>query len=233
MILTCQSCGTRYQTDRARFIPSGCNVRCAKCGHVWFQPSPDGAAEPRTDIAADAHESASVETPSMTDIPFSRARQETVSAAEKRERRFSIANLAAWAALVLLVAAIGWAVVQYRQSIAELWPQSATFYAALGMPVNVRGLEIDGLSYKQEVEDGQPVLSISGRIVNITAHEIAVPALHASLSDNAKHELYRWNFDTGVATLKPGADAPFMTRLMSPPAEARMVDVRFAQAGER
>ncbi len=232
MILTCPSCGTRYQTDRARFIPSGCNVRCAKCSHVWFQPSPDGPAEPVSDVAA-AQARAGGDASVAANAPLSAARQQTASAAERRERRINIANFGAWAGLVLLVAGIGWAVVRYRDNIAELWPQSATFYAAIGMPVNVRGLEIAGLSYKQEVEDGQPVLSISGRIVNVTGRELAVPELHASLSDEAKRELYHWNFDAGVPALKPGADAPFSTRLTSPPAEARMVDVRFARAGER
>src|ERR1700687_5839812 len=43
MILTCPSCRTRYQADSAHFVTPGRNVRCAKCGHVWFQaaPTPD------------------------------------------------------------------------------------------------------------------------------------------------------------------------------------------------
>ena len=231
MILTCPSCGTRYQTDRARFVPAGCNVRCAKCGHVWFQASPDGPPPPPLDaVIEEARESADVSIAS--NIPLSSARPRPTSDVEKREPRFRLATLGAWLALLIVGAGIGWAAVQYRQSIAELWPQSATVYAALGMPVNARGLAIEDLSYKQEVEDGESVLSITGRIVNITNRELAVPELHASLSDDAKRELYHWNFDAGVTTLKPGADAAFMTRLASPPTEARMVDVRFAQTGE-
>src|SRR5678815_4217962 len=41
MILTCPSCGTRYQTGEAHFKPPGRNVRCAKCRHVWFQSTPE------------------------------------------------------------------------------------------------------------------------------------------------------------------------------------------------
>src|SRR5438874_4221047 len=40
MILTCPSCRTRYQTDPARIVAPGRNVRCAKCGEVWFQAAP-------------------------------------------------------------------------------------------------------------------------------------------------------------------------------------------------
>src|SRR5579863_3644422 len=48
MILTCPECATRYQTDAANFMPSGRKVRCAKCGHVWFQAPP--APEPEIQI---------------------------------------------------------------------------------------------------------------------------------------------------------------------------------------
>jgi len=232
MILTCSSCGTRYQTDRARFIPSGHNVRCAKCGHVWFQPSPEETPESAAEAAASKSGMAIGEAAGFHRSPLSAVR-ETPAEEEEGERRFQPIALAAWAALVLIVVAVLGAVVQYRQTIAELWPQTASAYAALGMPVNVRGLAIEDLAYSQEVEDGQPVLSIKGRIVNIARRELAVPDLHVSLSDGAKHELYHWNFDVGVATLKPGAESAFMTRLASPPADARVVDVRFAQAGEK
>jgi len=241
MILTCPSCGTRYQTDRARFIPSGHNVRCAKCAHVWFQPAPEetpeqareAAAVPAATSAAATGAAATGGAAPPSAPSLSAARERTVPEREKRERRFNPAIIGAWAALVVIVAGILWVTVQYRQNIAELWPQTASLYAAIGMPVNVRGLAIEDLAYTQGVEDGQPVLSITGRIVNVTGRELAVPALHVSLSDAARHELYHWNFDAGVPTLKPGADSPFTTRLASPPAEARMVDVRFAQAGER
>src|ERR1017187_6853318 len=48
MILTCPSCRTRYQTDGAHFTAPGRNVRCAKCGQVWFQSAPEleAALEP-------------------------------------------------------------------------------------------------------------------------------------------------------------------------------------------
>src|SRR6185436_1244192 len=48
MILTCPSCRTRYQADGARFVPPGRNVRCAKCGQVWFQPPAE--QEPKSEL---------------------------------------------------------------------------------------------------------------------------------------------------------------------------------------
>jgi len=39
-------------------------------------------------------------------------------------------------------------------------------------------------------------------------------------------------FNAGVQSLKPGAESPFVTRLSSPPPEARNLNIRFAEAGE-
>jgi hypothetical protein len=51
------------------------------------------------------------------------------------------------------------------------------------------------------------------------------------LLDDAQHELYQWTFDPGVPTLKPGSESPFVTRLSSPPPEARNLNVSFAESG--
>ena len=37
MIISCPSCGTRYQVDEAKFPPQGRMVRCAKCSNSWHQ----------------------------------------------------------------------------------------------------------------------------------------------------------------------------------------------------
>ena len=85
------------------------------------------------------------------------------------------ASGAGWVALILLVLALGVASVKYRQTIAMLWPQTATFYAALGMPVNVRGLEFSGVTYRDQFENGEPVLAVSGKLVNVELAELPVP----------------------------------------------------------
>jgi predicted Zn finger-like uncharacterized protein len=245
MILTCPSCGTRYQTDSARIAPPGRNVRCAKCKEVWFQAVPEKESEPEPEpVIVVPEPETRVETVMTSDQPSDVAGERITSLPsmsdsfadthpqETRRRGGRFGQIAGWAALVLLVVAIGWSVVQYRQTIAQAWPQSASLYAAIGLPVNLRGIALTDVTYKQDFEDGQPVLSVTGKVVNISDREQPVPEIRVVITDESHRELYHWTFDAGVPSLRPGAESSFMTRLSSPPADARNLDVRFAEAGE-
>ena len=245
MILTCPSCRTRYQTDGANFKAPGRNVRCAKCGTVWFEaaPEPEAAAEPDPVLVpvipalqpamADAPQLAAVDG-TLDFAPAARSEEPKADAVEipRRSRGTALAQSVGWMALIFLIGTIGWGTVQYRETIASLWPQSASLYAAMGLPVNIRGITLTNIAYKQEYEDGQPVLSVTGKVVNISKREQAVPEIRVVLLDDAKHELYHWTFDAGIPTLKPGSESPFTTRLSSPPPEARNLNVRFSEAGD-
>jgi len=37
MLLTCSSCNSKYLVNSADLKPNGRNVKCAACGHNWFQ----------------------------------------------------------------------------------------------------------------------------------------------------------------------------------------------------
>lgn len=245
MILTCPSCRTRYQAESSRFALPGRNVRCAKCGQVWFQPAPEPEpqseleqvlAEPAapSPVAAQVTAASASAAATTSDFENKPTYTKVVSSREPpaRRRRMMVPQAAGWAALVIMVIAIGWSAVQFRQTIATLWPQSASLYAALGMQVNVRGMALLNVSYQQDFEDGQPVLSVTGKVVNISDRELAVPGLRVVLTDDSKHELYHWTFDVGVPTLKAGAESSFITRLSSPPPEARNLNIRFAELGD-
>jgi predicted Zn finger-like uncharacterized protein len=238
MILTCPSCSTRYQADSALFVPPGRNVRCAKCGHVWFQTAPEAEPEPEPTIPPPPESVPSEPTPAAAPTLEDMAKREQAQALLPRPARRrsakggAITDAIAWAALILLAVTIGWAAVQYRQTIVELWPGVTPLYEVVGLAVQSEGIALTDIAYQHEVEDGQPVLSVSGKVVNIGNRELPVPIIRVMLSDQDRHEIYHWMFDAGVQTLKPGAESPFVTRLSSPPAEARNLNIRFAEAGE-
>jgi hypothetical protein len=139
---------------------------------------------------------------------------------------------AGWVGLAALVFVIGWSGMRFRQQIATLWPQSASIYAALGKPVNTSGLSIGNVETHNVTEDGQPILSITGRLTNVAMHEVAVPPIRVTLTDDDKRVLYNWTFSASATSLKPGQSVKFATKLSSPPSGARHLQVRLAETGK-
>lgn len=250
MILTCPSCATRYSVDEAKFPSAGRKVRCAKCGHVWFEPGSAPAIDDSHPMAPPAGMAAAA--PAADEVPAQPARlPERVAEAASEPRPFAptrftpaepasdgagwrarLAIVAGWAGLIAVVVLIALAAVRYRQEISVIWPQSAGVYNRLGLSVNAKGIDIVNVGYHRESEDGQVVLAVTGRIVNSGARELPVPqGVRVTLTDAANHELYHWNFVPAAQTLKPGQSVPFLTRLSSPPPAARHLEVRFAKEG--
>ena len=248
MILTCPQCETRYQADASKFAPPGRKVRCAKCGHVWHQDAPEpetapeavAMPEPKPAPVPPSHEPviesqpepqrAAFAPPAIEDVarvaPVVKTRTKPRSQAPR-----NIGVAAGWIGLVVAILVIGWSALTYRQQIATVWPQAASLYSALGLHVNTRGLDFADVAYHRETEDGQPVLAVTGKLVNVSARELAVPPIEATLTDDSKRMLYHWSFNPGVPSLRPGQTAAFLTRLSSPPSGARHLELHFGAAG--
>lgn len=224
MILTCPTCGTRYQTDRARMAPPGGNVRCAKCLAVWFH----SLAEEENTPELDPDEAPSSVFSSGAAVP-----EEPTKKSAPRDSRPLFALIAGWGALIVFLGAFVWAAIAYRHEVATVWPQSASFYAAINLPVNVRGLAFTGVALERETEEGVAVLRISGRVVNVAEGELPVPSIFVSLRDVEERELYGWTIDVGTVTLEPGESSPFVTRLPNPPLEMRRADLSFVAGAEQ
>jgi len=244
MILTCPSCGTRYSVDGSKFPSQGRTVRCAKCGHSWHQ-APEAESEPEavrnTATAAPPPEAASGAVPGSAPDPVpdpvaASATRAYAPAAVAEQPRVALgpklAVVAGWIGLIVVVLLIGASAVRYRQDIAVIWPQSAGVYSTLGLHVNSSGIDFRQVEYRRENEDGQVVLAVSGQIVNAAQRELPVPqSVRVTLSDASNHELYHWTFKPNAQTLAPGQTVKFVTRLASPPAAARHLEVRFAKDG--
>ena len=234
MILTCPSCDTRYSVDGSKFPASGRTVRCAKCGHSWHQageppPEPEAAPDP-----VPAPQPAEMPAPAADPFSGNSSRLPLSYTADEPRAPLGprLAVAAGWAGLIAVVLLIVVAAVRYRQDIALIWPQSAGVYSSLGLHVNATGIDFRDVDYRRENEDGQVVLAVSGNIVNGGKRELPVPqTVRVTLSDASKRELYHWTFKPTVTVLKPGQSAPFTTRLSSPPAAARNLEVRFAKDG--
>ncbi len=142
-------------------------------------------------------------------------------------RRGKTLTAAGWVVLILFVAATLGTGYFYRTDIAALWPATTKVYAALGEPINLRGLEFRNVSYERQTEEGLPVLAVSGEVVNVSGERVTLPRLRVGLLDAKQKELYHWTFALSETQLPPNETASFVTRLSSPPPEARDIEVRF------
>ena len=139
-------------------------------------------------------------------------------------------KVAAFAAAVSLVAG---GALYARTEIARVLPGAAGLYAALGYPVNPRGLEFRDVTVETAIEEGLSVLSVSGSVVNMTGRSRAVPPIRYSVRDKMQVEIYHWVGEADARELVPAGRTAFATRLASPPIAGEQVQIRFVGDGRR
>jgi hypothetical protein len=129
--------------------------------------------------------------------------------------------------LIVVLAGILLGALNWRAAVVRHFPQTASLYAAVGLPVNLRGLFFENVRSTGEFHDGVTVLVVEGTIVNLTRHTLEVPRLRLALRNNLGHEVYAWTALPTKTTLGSGNGLPFRARLASPPPDGRDVIVRF------
>ena len=129
--------------------------------------------------------------------------------------------------LVALVMTSGGGVL-LREPIVAQFPQLAGVYAAVGLGVNVVGLEFRNVHTLQSLQQGAEVLKVDGDIASVSGHEVPVPQVIVTLLDARGDPLYQWSVASRAGELEPGETIGFETRLPSPPAGARSVKLTFA-----
>lgn len=246
MILTCTSCSTRYYADDAAVGPTGRTVRCAACGFSWFA---EPQLELRTQAVAAPAETRAEAAPAQE--PLTRERVERLrraaeqpgpapsaaakfraQQAERMRRERARAALVVWGATGAALAASATGMVAFRQDVAEVWPRSASAFAALGLDVNVYGLEFYDLAVERDFDGATPILLVSGEVRNIGRDDKLVPPVRISLRDTASAEIFEI---VNVVTDQPiaaGASIPFQIRVENPPAEAVDLEATFAAFSE-
>jgi hypothetical protein len=135
-------------------------------------------------------------------------------------------------AAAVLAAALGSAVAA-RAGIVAALPESAALYAAIGLPVNLRGLAL--LDVRSDIvrEGERSILSVEGRIENVTARAVAVPRLEVALRGTRGQVVYSWSLAPAKDTLAARESVAFRGRLATPPPDAAEAEVTFAPPARR
>jgi predicted Zn finger-like uncharacterized protein len=255
MSITCPSCDASYRIDPA-VLGDGRKVRCARCRTEWFAAGGPPAGDPADEGADlslapipgldDAYPVDAVDRPETVDAVIlpagreSRPRLLTRAGLRSGGGRSGLAGalrpswprrLAGNVRPIAVVAALAVAacglVVGERETIVGAAPSLASFYGALGLPVNVRGLAIEDVRSVENVEEGVPLLLVTGVVRNVAAGPRDVPRLRLAVTGGGDRELYAWTTVAARSKLDPGESAAFRARLASPPADGRGVAVRF------
>ena len=242
---------------RSALAPNGRTVRCAACKTTWFAhapalvladgkieqapasaPVPSVSFEDRADhealaaignkaVIEEAEVVAVEDAPSISPaeearpMPKRKTVAQFVPAVQKRERRMPLGLVA-----ILLFSVLTFGIVS-RQSVVRAAPELATLYAAIGIPVNLRGLEFQNIRTKQEIQDGIAVLAIEGEVENVANRAVELPRVRLSVLGENGVEIYAWTALLPRSILYPHERVPFKSRLASPPAQGKEIMVRF------
>jgi hypothetical protein len=121
------------------------------------------------------------------------------------------------------------ALVALREKIVRIAPRAAAAYAAIGLPVNVLGLELSGLRSHVEPEGARKALLVEGWIVNLRGDPNPLPPLVLALRGADGQDKYAWTTRAPKARLEGGEKVTFHARLASPPEDGVEVLAHFAR----
>jgi predicted Zn finger-like uncharacterized protein len=116
-----------------------------------------------------------------------------------------------------------------RTEIVRWYPSMAGLYAAIGLPVNVVGLEFEQSRTLSSLRDGKAVLRISARIRSTATRPVAVQPVLVSLLNGAGATIYEWTVTPAVPELAPGEFIEFATEVNAPPDGATLVRLSFTE----
>lgn len=231
MHIDCPGCGKSYHIRTAELGPQGRRVACPRCDAIWFVAA-DGtpaAAESSADDTQ-AHNTLAHDAVAEIIVPPTALSPKTPVAAPNQcvsgQRR--IPSIVAAVALI----AASMACIGLRTEIVRAIPRTASVYAALGLPVNLRGLALQNFHAVARADGPQTMLGIEGEIKNLRSRMINVPALHLAIRGADGRILYSWVVAAQKARLGANETASFRARLAAPPSEGQSVLVDFVPARE-
>lgn len=199
MILTCPECETQYFAEDSTIGESGRTVKCASCGHSWFV-GPEGTGAGAATLGA--HETYRLKV------------------RERRRRKSRAAALSAWTATAAAFVVILTGLVLFRGEVVKRWPESASTYAAIGMPVNRFGLEFMETEAERFFDGTTPILEVRGAVQNVTSNTVAAPLVRVILLDDQGVKVAEAFAPIQPSSIPEEATAVFAARVENPPFES-------------
>jgi predicted Zn finger-like uncharacterized protein len=232
MLIVCKTCSSSYHIPREVLGENGCQLSCVGCGDVWAV-SPEASAP----LSAPIVEGQRLRLDALgapRSLPGGRGAEAPKSGflssfgrkgADRTGFRRTIGAIA--------IVACAMAVVAARKPVVKAVPATARVFAALGLPVNLRGLTLDNVHTNIFDLGDRKMLVVEGAVVNLRDASTETPNMRIALRGADKRELYVWTAPPPKAKLGPNESAAFRTRLAAPPDGVNDVLVKFASVGDK
>ncbi len=167
----------------------------------------------------------------QTDAPSERAgetvgRSRPGQALMQAPKKLHRSELIGWSAVAVMVVMVIGSAAFFRNEIVRILPGMSKIYALVGVDVNTRGLAFRDVRYRWDRGGGTGILTIEGKIVNITNKPQMVPPVLAELRDRRGFVFYRTNKMVRSSALGSGEASPFILTINSPPHAKDVADVR-------
>lgn len=257
MIITCPHCQTKYQVSYEAIGSAGRKVQCAHCQQAWQQSALDGVDATNQDafdamtedgldeavVAEEREVAAEVQRRIEAEraLASSGAGKLDAATVRLRQKAFTDRQTAINADLPLarlrrslrilgfvLLALVGATAYFGRVMVVEHFPDMAGVYEAVGLGVNVVGLEFSNVSSLRSLRDGKEILVVSAQIVGLMPQPVPVPPVVLTLIDSHGQPVYEWSTTPSVRDLMAGERTTLDTQLMLPPDDAVRVRLSFA-----
>ena len=192
----------------------------------------DAPAEPEAVEDAPSLVPPMEQAPAHEDEPWHEDDVEAFAARRRRmkSRRKQAKRSSRWTAAILVLLAFNVALIGGRSEVVYYLPQTASLFAAIGLPVNLKQLKFENVRIVPRT--GGEGLTVEGTIVSVADKAIKVPALRFAARNAAGQEIYTWVMRPARRMLDPGSKLDFHSELASPPADAKDVLVRFVTPRE-
>jgi predicted Zn finger-like uncharacterized protein len=239
MLIVCKTCASSYHIPSEILGENGCRLRCVGCGDDWaVTPGPAGLADaPIVEgvrIAPEAHPHWKW---SRSDLALRPTANGGDAKAEKapgpRFRLLPRARQARAALAGALITGCAMAAIGERAIVVAALPPTARLFAAIGLPVNLRGLALDNVRTNIFDLGDKKMLIIEGSVENLRSSSVEAPNMRIALRGADKRELYVWTAPAPKARLEANEKVAFRTRLAAPPDGIGDVLVKFAAAGAK
>lgn len=256
MLIACPSCATRFAVPDSALGQKGRTLKCARCGHKWYQTAAADASAAPSDAAAEAAPAAGQllpgfegftlsDSPSLDEragdtpapAPFSLAGESMPEAlgarAPRRTQEAAGRGQGAtlmWVLLVVLIllGAGAYGVFAFQDRLVALWPPAAEYLDTLGLRRETAGA---GLTFRDSnservMQGDRENLVVRGVIANVTEQPRDVPLMRLALFDD-RTLVQDKVVRPPVDRLDGGATAAFRIVLEQPHPTATRFEVTF------